>query len=251
MTEQTHKRSHRRPPPVLITQTDPRSAASEAYRMLRTNIQFAGLDQPARNIVFTSAAPGEGKTTSVANFAVVAAEAGSRVCLIDSDLRRPALHRLFGLPNVSGLSTALLHGMPLAGLAQLTATPNLSVLTSGPAPPNPAELVGSKRMRELFESAAADFDLVLCDSPPVISVTDGIALAAQCDGVVLVIRVGAIAHEALRRTAEQIEAVKGRILGVVLNSVDLRRDGYSYKYYRYYRAYQGYYTPNGHQNGKK
>src|SRR5262250_2114504 len=143
--------------PVLITQAEPKSAAAEAYRMLRTNIQFAGLDQPARNIVFTSAAPGEGKTTSVANFAVVAAEAGSRVCLIDSDLRRPALHRLFGLPNVSGLSTALLGGLRLADLAQPTATPKLSVLTSGPTPPNPAELVGSKRMRELFESATADF----------------------------------------------------------------------------------------------
>jgi len=212
--------------------------------MLRTNIQFAGLDQPARNIVFTSAAPGEGKTTSVANFAVVAAEAGSRVCLIDSDLRRPALHRLFGLQNGRGLSTALLHGFPLAELAQPTATSRLSVLTSGPPPPNPAELVGSRRMRELFESAVPDFDLVLCDSPPVISVTDGIALAAQCDGVVLVIRAGMVAHEALRRAAEQIEAVKSRILGVVLNSVDLRREG-QYKYYRYYRSYQGYYGNNG------
>jgi len=243
MAEPSRKR-HRRRPPVLIAQTEPKSAASEAYRMLRTNIQFAGLDQPARNIVFTSAAPGEGKTTSVANFAIVAAEAGSRVCLIDSDLRRPALHRLFGLQNGRGLSTALLHGFPLAELAQPTATSRLSVLTSGPPPPNPAELVGSRRMRELFESAVPDFDLVLCDSPPVISVTDGIALAAQCDGVVLVIRAGMVAHEALRRAAEQIEAVKSRILGVVLNSVDLRREG-QYKYYRYYRSYQGYYGDNG------
>ena len=244
MSQHSTKRPPRRPP-ILITQTEPKSAASEAYRMLRTNIQFAGLDEAPRNIVFTSAAPGEGKTTSVANFGVVAAEACSRVCLLDSDLRRPTLHKLFGLQNSSGLSTALLHGLPLAKLAQKTATAGLSVLTSGPLPPNPAELVGSKRMRELFESAANDFDLVLCDSPPVMSVTDGIALAAQCDGVVLVIRAGAIAHEAIRRTAEQIEAVKSRILGVVLNNVDLRRDGYFYKYYRYYRAYQGYYSENG------
>jgi protein-tyrosine kinase len=244
MAEHSRKRSTRRPP-VLITQIEPKSAAAEAYRMLRTNIQFAGLDGPARNIVFTSAAPGEGKTTSVANFAVVAAEAGSRVCLIDSDLRRPALHRLFGLQNTRGLTTALLHGLHLAELAQPTATPSLSVLTSGPSPPNPAELVGSKRMRELFNSAVSDFDLVLCDSPPVISVTDGIALAAQCDGVVLVIRAGMVAQEALRRATDQIEAVKTRILGVVLNSVDLRRDGHYYKYYRYYRSYQGYYSENG------
>jgi capsular exopolysaccharide synthesis family protein len=245
MSEHARKRSARLPP-VLITQTEPRSVASEAYRMLRTNIQFASVDQAPRNIVFTSAGPGEGKTTSVSNFAVVAAEAGSRVCLIDSDLRRPTLHKLFGLQNGSGLSTALLHGVKAADLAQATATPLLSVLTSGPLPPNPAELVGSKRMRELFESATNDFDLVLCDSPPVISVTDGIALAAQCDGVVLVIRAGMIAHEAIRRVTEQIEAVKSRILGVVLNSVDLRRDGHYYKYYRYYRYYQHY-----SQNGKK
>jgi capsular exopolysaccharide synthesis family protein len=234
------------PSPLLVAQSDPKSAASEAYRMLRTNIQFAGLDRPSRTIVFTSAGPGEGKSTSVANFAVVAAEAGSRVCLIDSDLRRPALHKLFGLENSRGLTTALLEGLPVAELAQPTATPLLSLLTSGPLPPNPAELVGSRRMHELLESASTDFDLVLCDSPPVISVTDGIALSAQCDGVVLVIRVGAIAHETIRRAAEQIEAVKGRVLGVLLNSVNLRRDGHHYQYYRYYRRYQGYYSDNGH-----
>jgi capsular exopolysaccharide synthesis family protein len=234
------KRSRRRVP-LLITQSEPKSPASEGYRMLRTNIQFAGLDQPARTIVFTSAGPGEGKTTSVANFAVVCAEAGTRVCLIDSDLRRPMLHLLFGLDNSRGLTTALLEGVPAVALAQPTATPSLSVLTSGPLPPNPAELVGSMRMRELLESATSAFDLVLCDSPPVISVTDGTALAAQCEGVVLVVRAGAIAHEVIRRAADQIEAVKGRVLGVILNTVDLRRDGHYYRYYHYYRNYQAYY----------
>jgi len=245
MAQPTQKR-HVRHVPALITQVEPKSAASEAYRMLRTNIQFAGLDQPARSIVFTSAAPGEGKTTSVANFGVVAAEGGSRVCLIDSDLRRPTLHRVFGVSNTRGLSTALLYNQPLADVAQPTRTPSLSIVTSGPLPPNPSELVGSRRMRELIAATATDFDLVLCDSPPIISVTDGIALAAQCDGVVLVIRAGAIAHDAIRRATEQIEAVKSRVLGVLLNNVDLRRDGHYYQYYRYYRAYQGYYSENGH-----
>ena len=245
MAQPAQKR-HVRHVPALITQAEPKSAASEAYRMLRTNIQFAGLDQPARSIVFTSAAPGEGKTTSVANFGVVAAEGGSRVCLIDSDLRRPTLHRVFGVSNTRGLSTALLYNQPLADVAQPTRTPTLSVVTSGPLPPNPSELVGSRRMRELIAATATDFDLVLCDSPPIISVTDGIALAAQCDGVVLVIRAGAIAHDAIRRVTEQIEAVKSRVLGVLLNNVDLRRDGHYYQYYRYYRAYQGYYSENGH-----
>ena len=230
-------RSKHRPRPLLITESAPKSPAAESYRTLRTNIQFAGLDQPCRSMVFTSAGPGEGKTTSVANFGVVTAQNGTRVCLVDSDLRRPALHRLFGLDNTRGLTTALVEHLSLADVAQPTSTPLLSVVTSGPLPPNPAELVGSKRMTNLLQSESP-FDLILCDSPPVISVSDGIALAAQCDGVVLVIRAGMLAHDVVRRAAEHIESVKGRILGVVLNSVNLRRDGY-YNYYRYYGRYYG------------
>ena len=232
----SHLHAHH-PDPVLITVTEPKSAASEAFRTLRTNIQFAGLDQPCRSIVVTSAGPEEGKTTSVANFGVVAAQAGSRVCLIDSDLRRPTLHRLFHADNTRGLTTALVEGLSFAELAHPTAIPNLSLLPSGPLPPNPAELVGSHRMRECLREAAEDFDLVLCDSPPVMAVGDAAALAAQCDGVIFVIRVGATAHDALRRVVDQLEAVKGRILGVVLNRADLRREGY----YDYYQAYQQYY----------
>jgi capsular exopolysaccharide synthesis family protein len=232
------RRSRERPRPPLITESEPKSSASEAYRTLWTNIHFAGIDKPCRTMVFTSAAPGEGKTTSVANFGVVTAESGMRVCLIDSDLRRPALHRLFGLDNTRGLTTALLENLAVADIAQPTAVPSLSVVTSGPLPPNPAELVGSRRMRAFLDAAEAEFDLVVCDSPPVISVADGLALSAQCDGVVLVVRAGAIAHEVIGRAAEHIESVKGRILGVILNSVDLRRDGY-YEYYRYYGKYYG------------
>lgn len=234
------KKPHGSPPPVLITETEPRSPSAEAYRTLRTNIQFAGLDQPARSIVVTSASAGEGKTTTTANFGVVTAQGGTRVCLIDSDLRRPALHRLFNLTNTQGLTTALLGDVPVAKLAQPTRIANLSVLTSGPLPPNPAELVGSKRMRELLEGAVADFDLVICDTPPIISVADAVALSAQCDGVILVVKAATIPRTVVRRAAEQIEAVKGRILGVLLNTVNLRRDGYYYDdYYRYYSAYYG------------
>ena len=225
------------PDPVLITLTEPKSAASEAFRTLRTNIQFAGLDQPCRSIVVTSAGPEEGKTTSAANFGVVAAQAGSRVCVVDSDLRRPTLHRLFKLANTRGLTTALLEGLAFAEVAQPTMVPKLSVLTSGPLPPNPAELVGSHRMRECLQTATEAFDLVVCDSPPLLAVGDAAALAAQCDGVIFVIRAGKTAHEVLRRIVDQIESVKGRILGVVLNRADPRRDGYYY----YYRAYQRYY----------
>ncbi len=236
---QRAKKPSTSPLPPLIAETDPKSPASEAYRSLRTNIQFAGLDRPCRTIVITSSSAGEGKTTTVANFGVVAAQAGSRVCLVDSDLRRPALHRIFGLDNSRGLSTALVEAVPFAAVAQPTRIANLAVLTSGPLPPNPAEMVGSKRIRELLEVASSGFDLILCDSPPVSSVSDGIALAAQSDGVILVIRAGKIPQDVVRRAAEQIEAVKARILGVVLNGVDLRRDGYYYDYYRYYYAYYG------------
>jgi len=225
------------PDPVLIALAEPKSAASEAFRTLRTNIQFAGLDQPCRSIVVTSAGPEEGKSTLVANFGVVAAQAGSRVCVVDSDLRRPMLHRLFKLNNARGLTTALLEGLAFAEVAQPTLVSHLSVLPSGPLPPNPAELVGSHRMREGLQAATASFDLVLCDSPPLMAVGDAAALAAQCDGVILVIRVGKTAHDVLRRVVDQIDAVKGRILGVVLNRADPRRDGYYY----YYQAYQHYY----------
>ena len=226
-------------PPPLVTEADPKSPASEAYRTLRTNIAFAGLDEPCRTIVVTSATAGEGKTTTVANFGTVAAQGGARVCIVDSDLRRPALHRMFGLPNTEGLSHALVQGAPLVKVAQPTRTPNLWLLTSGPLPPNPAELVASRRMREFLEAATQDFDLVLCDTPPVISVSDGVSLAAQCDGVILVVRTGLVPQDVIKRAALQIEAVKGRILGVLLNSVNLRRDAYYYDYYRYYHAYYG------------
>ncbi|HEX2439047.1 MAG TPA: CpsD/CapB family tyrosine-protein kinase [Methylomirabilota bacterium] len=221
----------------LVAHLEPKSAAAEAYRTLRTSIQFAGLDHKCRSIVVTSSSPGEGKSTTVANFGVVVAQTGARVCLIDSDLRRPTLHRIFGLGNSRGLTTALLEGLSLTEVAQPTNVPNLWVLTSGPLPPNPAELVGSNRMREALETAVADFDLILLDSPPVVSVADAVALATFADGVVMVVQTGKVPHEVIRRATSQILAVKGRILGVVMNGVNLKRDGYYYDYYRYAGAY--------------
>lgn len=221
----------------LIAHIDPKSPAAEAYRTLRTSIQFAGLDHKCRSIVVTSSSPGEGKSTTVANFGVVVAQTGSRVCLVDSDLRRPTLHRIFGLGNARGLTTALLDGLPFTEVAQPTSVPGLFVVTSGPLPPNPAELVGSHRMREALEAAGSDYDMVLLDSPPVVSVADAVALATFADGVIMVVQTGKVPHEVIRRATGQILAVKGRILGVVMNGVNMRRDGYYYDYYRYYHAY--------------
>ena len=233
------------PSATLIAHLEPKSPAAEAYRTLRTSIQFAGLDHQCRSIVVTSSSPGEGKSTTVANFGVVMAQTGSRVCLIDSDLRRPSLHRIFGLGNSRGLTTALLEGVPFTEIAQPTNVPGLAVVTSGPLPPNPAELVGSNRMRESLEVAVAGYDMILLDSPPVVSVTDAVALATFADGVVMVVQTGKVPHEVIRRATSQILAVKGRILGVVMNGVNLKRDGYYYDYYRYYNSY---YSPG---EGKK
>jgi non-specific protein-tyrosine kinase len=229
--------------PQLVAVTQPRSAAAEAYRSVRTNLQFSGLDEPVRTLVVTSAAAGEGKTTTAANFAIVSAQGGVRVCLIDSDLRRPALHKLFGLPNERGLTTALVEGLTAAAVAQPTAVPQLSVVTSGALPPNPAEMAASRRMGDLLAKARAEFDLVVCDTPPVVSVSDGVALAAQCDGVLLVVRAATVPHDVVSRAIEQIEAVRGRIVGVLLNDINLRRNGYDYPYYRYARSY--YSSSNG------
>lgn len=224
---------------TLIAEADPKSPASEAYRSLRTNIQFAELDRPCRSIVVTSATAGEGKTTTAANLAVTAAQGGASVCLIDADLRRPTLHRLFGLPNHEGLTTALVQGRPFADLAQSTRIANLAVLTSGPLPANPAELVGSRRMRTFVESATEKFELVVLDTPPILAASDAVALAAQCEGVILVVRSAGVPHEAVRHAVDQIQSVKGRILGVLLNRLDARRDGHYQDYYRYYRSYYG------------
>ena len=226
-------------PGGLVAESAPKSPAAEAYRTLRTNIQFAGLDRPCRTIVITSATPAEGKTTTASNFGVVSAQAGARVCLVDADLRKPSLHRVFGTENGRGLTTALIEGKGLADVALPTRVPGLSVVVSGPLPPNHAELAASQRMRDLLEAGARDYDLIVCDTPPVLSVSDAVALSAQCDGVVLVVKVGGVSTAALRRAAEHIDAVKGRILGVLLNRVDMKRDGYYSEYQRYYHAYYG------------
>lgn len=224
---------------ALITETAPKSAAAEAYRTLRTNIQFAGLDRPCKTIVIASATPNEGKTTTATNFAVVCAQAGSRVCIVDGDLRKPRIHTIFGLDNQRGLTTALIEGKSLADVAVPTRVPNLSAVTSGPLPPNHAELAASRRMHDLLEGGTRVFDLIICDTPPVLSVSDAIAFTAQCDGVILVVRCNKTAAEAARRAAEQIDAVKGRILGVVLNGVDVRRHGYYADPHSYFHAYYG------------
>src|SRR5215510_10549823 len=175
-------------PLTLVLETDPKSVAAEAYRSLRTNLQFSRLDQGNRKLLITSATPGEGKTTTVANLGLAMAQAGARVCLIDSDLRQPSLHHLFGVSNGIGLTVALAEAKAVDQVVVPTKLPNLYLVPSGPLPPNPGELLGSNRMREFVETLAGRFDTLLFDSAPIMSVADTAALAALSDGVILVLK---------------------------------------------------------------
>jgi capsular exopolysaccharide synthesis family protein len=212
---------------TLITLREPGSAAAEAYRTLRTNILFSSLDRPLRTLLITSTAPNEGKSTTLANLAVTMAQAEQRVLLVDCDLRRPSLHTLFGLSNEQGLTSAILaqdEGVPPL---QATSVPGLSVLTSGPLPPRPADLLGSRRMAAMIERLSASADMVLFDTPPVVAVTDAAALAPRVDGVLLVLHAGHTRRDRAREARQLLEKVKANIVGVVLNGARLER-GYTY-----------------------
>ncbi|HLN60790.1 MAG TPA: CpsD/CapB family tyrosine-protein kinase [Symbiobacteriaceae bacterium] len=221
------------PAPAVVAQREPSSVVAEAFRVLRTNLQFLGLDEPLRSILLTSAAPGEGKSTTAANLGVAFAQAGTRVCLVDADLRRPMLAKLLGLENWAGLTTALIGQAPLEECVKKTPVEGLWLLPSGPVPPNPAELLGSERMAALLERLKAEYDLVLIDSPPVLAVTDAAVLAPRTDGVVLVIRAGRTDRRAVQRARTALETVHARVLGTVLGGVaQSEKEGYYYAYDR-------------------
>jgi non-specific protein-tyrosine kinase len=206
----------------LITVSEPRSPVSEAYRTLRTNLDFADLDQSLKTLVVTSAGVGEGKSTTLANLAVVSAQAGRKVVLVDADLRRPALHQLFGLGNESGLTTAMVDDSALAEPPlQAGGVEGLSVLTSGPLPPNPADLMGSRRMEEVIAALAGEADQVFFDTPPVVAVTDAAVLATKVDGVLLVVSAGKTRRESARTAVQRLEQINARLVGTVLTNVDM------------------------------
>ena len=203
----------------LVTFASPRSPAAEAYRQLRTNIQFSSLDRPLKTLLVTSTNPEEGKSTTLANLAITIAQTGSKVLIVDCDLRRPSIHSIFGIKNNVGLTSAMVD-TSLANLpAQDVGIPNLSVLTSGPLPPNPSELLGSQRMQELMAKLRESADYVLFDSPPVLAVTDAAVLASKLDGVLLVINAGHTKREMAKKAKAALDKVNANIVGVVLNNV--------------------------------
>lgn len=228
------------PEAALVTLDKKHSPIAEGYRVLRTNIQFSGVDEPVRALLITSASPQEGKSTTTANLAVTLAQADQRVILVDTDLRRPTAHKLFNLSNNVGITSALMQRADEAADAVLqdTAVSGLRVLTSGPLPPNPSELLGSERMRHLVERLRSQCDVLIFDSPPVMAAADAAILSTLVDGTLLVIDADSTRRAEALRAQETLAKVGGRLLGVVLNKLGERSSGY-YSYYYYYYSRDG------------
>ncbi|HKQ72404.1 MAG TPA: polysaccharide biosynthesis tyrosine autokinase [Blastocatellia bacterium] len=212
------------------------SSVVEAYRMLRTSVLLSAAGNPPKTILFTSGQPGEGKTTTSINTAISLAQLGSSVLLIDADLRRPAVHKIFKLNQGQGLSTFLSRQVEIDSLIQKLWVPNLYVLPCGAIPPNPAELISSERMKEALRDLSGKFDHILIDSPPLINVTDPVILSTMVDGVILVIQAGRSTRDVLRRARQELNSVGAKIFGVVLNNLDVKREGYD-SYVATYGAY--------------
>jgi len=202
----------------LISLTNPKSSIAEQFRTVRTSIEFSSVDTDLRSVVVTSSCPTEGKSTITANLAIVFAQQGKRVLLIDSDLRKPTVHYTFHIENNIGLTNILAKQATLEKAVKTTVQENLWILTSGPIPPNPSELLGSNNMNALLEKAKSEYDLIIFDSPPVLTVTDAQVLANLTDGVVLVISSGNTKIDSARKAQELLEIAKAKILGVVLNN---------------------------------
>ncbi len=208
----------------------------EAYRSLRTSLLLSHSGKPPQTILVTSALPGEGKSTTVANTAIVLAQTGARTLVLDLDMRRPTMAKKFGLRSQEGMSTFLSGNSDLSSQVQETRFPNLYLVAAGPPAPNPSELVGAQRMRSGLEVLQQHFDYIVIDSPPCLEITDALVLATLADGLLLVVRAGKTPKELVRRASDRVLRVGGKILGVLVNAVDMRNSAYGY-YHGYYRSY--------------
>jgi succinoglycan biosynthesis transport protein ExoP len=222
----------RKPGDALITLKYPHSPAAEDFRTLRTNLRYAGIENPGGALLVTSANPGEGKTTIAANLAIAMAQAGKRVALVDADLRLPGVDRIFGLENETGLTSLFLdEPMVPEDALQSSPVPGLKILTSGELPPNPAEMLESRRMTEILQQLRQQFDMVILDSPPALVVADASILASHCSGAILVVDSGRTRTEAARKAVETLTPSQVKLLGVALNRMGGRRRGDYQSYY--------------------
>lgn len=222
-------RKKRKPLRQLITHKEPKSRIAEQYRNIRTNIEFTSVDNHIRSIIVTSVDPGDGKTTTIANLAVVFGQQGKKVLLIGADLRKPTLQNLFAAYSPNGLTNLLSGQTSFVQCIQKTDIENVYVMSAGPIPPNPAELLGYRKMDEVLLEAYKMFDIVLIDTPPVMAVTDAQILANKCDGVVLVARSEKTEKDKLIKVKQILDKASGKLLGVILN--DKREEQESYGYY--------------------
>jgi len=216
----------------LILNRGTKSVVAEAYRVLRTNIMFSSIDKKITSIAVTSSGPGEGKSITVSNFAIALAQAGSRVLIVDADLRKPRIHKIFNISNSVGLTNIIVQNLDWKTRVQTTEVKNLGIITSGPIPPNPSEICGSEKMKSLINAFKEEFDYVIIDTPPAGVVTDGALVGAYTDGIILVVASGDVEIEAAKRAKGLLDNVKANILGVVLNKIPANDNGY-YKYYYY------------------
>ncbi|MFH7818880.1 CpsD/CapB family tyrosine-protein kinase [Neobacillus thermocopriae] len=218
---QNHKRS-------LVTMFNPKSPVSEQFRTIRTNIQFSFIDKELRTLMITSSGPGEGKSTIAANMAVVFAQQGRRVLLVDADMRKPTVHYTFNQLNTYGLTSVLARQMTLEKAVKETDEKDLFLLTSGPIPPNPAELLSSMAMERFFREAQEQFDMIVFDTPPLMAVTDAQILANKCDGTILVVSSGKTDKDQLVKAKDLLDSVQSKLLGTVLNNKEIKNTQYYY-----------------------
>lgn len=217
--------------PLITVHTHPKSPVAEAFRTLRTNLGLLSVDEPLKVVMITSPTPEEGKSTVASNLAVAYAHAGKHVLMIDCDLRKPAIHRAFSVENRRGLTNVLVEDVDLQEVTQRTDVRRLDVLTSGPIPPNPSELLASRRMKELLANVKKRYQMVLIDTPPVLAVTDASILATLVDGAILVVRAGFTRKDAANHAKRNLEMTGVRLLGCILNGVRAGRDDHYYYYY--------------------
>jgi capsular exopolysaccharide synthesis family protein len=218
----------------LISFNNPKAKASEAFRTLRTNLQFSSVDDTLKSILVTSSVPSEGKSTIMANLGITYAQTDKKVLILDCDLRRPSIHKHFGIANSTGLTNLLIDASSLEDYVFPTEIPNLYVIPSGPIPPNPSDLLGTQRMKLLLAKLQNIFDIILIDAPPVIAVTDAQILSTMADGVIIITSYGEVEKRALAKTKELLDLVGARILGLVLNKVPnpLKPHYYEKGYYK-------------------